>query len=119
MDASDENVKNALTKSIGLNEAINLLMPDEIDLSGFKNTNDIIARFKANLQSTDKCYELEIHREDLWRNGLAFYKSCCGKVDRLTLPLQVRFIKEDGVDCVALKIEFFSKLFQYARDELF
>ena len=71
----------------------------------------------------DTCNDqkLEVEREEIWRSCLAFYKMGLKDTDRLKKNLFVEFIGsgEQGIDCGALKLEFFNLCMEEARLRLF
>ena len=40
-------------------------------------------------------------------------------MEKLTFPLDVTFVGENGIDAVALKAELFTKVFEQVKQELF
>ena len=50
---------------------------------------------------------------------MGFYKTATGSMEKLTFPLDVTFVGENGIDAGALKAELFTKVFEQAKQELF
>ena len=55
----------------------------------------------------------------MWRDALTLYKANIGNLGKLQQPLNVTFAGENGIDDGALKAEFFTKIFEITRKELF
>ena len=65
--------------------------------------------------------KLQVERDDIWRSCLAFYKMGLKDDGRLKKNLFVEFIGsgEHGIDCGALKLEFFNLCMKEVRLRLF
>ena len=50
---------------------------------------------------------------------MGFYKTATGSMEKLTFPLDVTFVGENGIDAAAPKPELFTKVFVQAKQELF
>ena len=50
---------------------------------------------------------------------MGFYKTATGSMEKLTFPLDVTFVGENGIDAGAPKPELFTKVFVQAKQELF
>ena len=118
-NSSKDEVLAALASTPTYQDAVEILMskvdkPDQ-DLSAL----ELIKRFRKN-HSIEGHYTLEIQdRENIWREGLGFYKMAIVKPEYLFKSFHLVYEGELGIDAGALRIEFFTKFFQQARKELF
>ena len=62
---------------------------------------------------------LKIKREDIWRDAVRFYKTSMAKKSNLFQKLVVEFEWEEDIDVGALAVEYFTKLFEIVRRDLF
>ena len=62
---------------------------------------------------------ITVRRENVWRDSLAFYKIAMVEKNKLFRELKVEFAGEDGVDCGALKVEYFRICIEAALNSLF
>ena len=62
---------------------------------------------------------LKIKREDIWRDAVRFYKISMAKKSNLFQKFVVEFEGEGGIDVGALTVEYFTKLFEIVRRDLF
>lgn len=67
---------------------------------------------------SDSSTNITISRERIWRDCLSFYKVSFVDKFRLFRELKVEFLGEDGVDCGALKLEFFQVSLEAAKKSL-
>ena len=104
-----EEVANA---SESTEEAVDILLNKELSVG------DILERFR-NANMRDQQHLLAARRENIWRDCLKFYK--VASVDKKVLfkERNIDFAGEEGVDCGALKIEFFQKCLDEAMEHLF
>ena len=72
----------------------------------------------TNRVDSDHVTNITISRERIWRDCLAFYKVSFVDKSRLFRELKVEFAGEDGVDCGALKLEFFQVSLDAAKKSL-
>ena len=79
---------------------------------------DIVSRYQKRIQ-TGGNYYLKITRDNIYREGLTFYKCALAKKVLLTDNFHVEFKNEDGIDAGAIKVEFFVKFFEAILKELF
>ena len=123
-DSTKEEIADILDRSYDLEEAVSSLLnanSSTVKL-GFSDICDIVSGFQSKytqLQMSRNPSYVKVNRSNLWRDGLHFYKSSMGDLTRLQLEFRVSFENEDGVDCGALRAEFFTKFFEVALKELF
>ena len=80
---------------------------------------DVIQSFtKQNIDSS-KEKKLEINCDNIWRQALGFYKLALAEKSILYRKLRVECVNETSVDVGALSVEYFTKLFEIAKTELF
>ena len=62
---------------------------------------------------------ITVERGKLWRKAEVFYKAAIHNVSLVQKQLVITFVNEPGVDCGALKNEFFQSLLVEINDRLF
>ena len=68
---------------------------------------------------TTKHKLLEIERDEIWREALRFYIIAMADKSIIFNKLVIQFCNEPGVDAGALCVEYFTKLFDVVKKELF
>ena len=74
--------------------------------------------FQVNSYTREE-HVIHIEREHLWKGGLTFYKQCIAQPEKLGKNLVVDFVGEEGVDCGAIRSEFFTALLKEMNRRLF
>ena len=46
---------------------------------------------------------------------IRFYKTATGSMEKLTFPLDITFVGENGIDAGVLKAELFAQVFEQAK----
>ena len=85
----------------------------------FSNIEDVIEGYQGKVHSHCQSVSMLVDRENIWGDGLSFYKTALVDLDKLKNPIRVKFANEMGVDAGALTVEFFTKFFEFAKKELF
>ena len=68
----------------------------------------ILAELKSKVDSNQSIL-ITIRRQNIWKDSLTFYKMAMAEKNNLFRQLKVDFKEEEGVDCGALRVEFFQK----------
>ena len=122
-DCTDERIQETLQISSDLENAVtSILKEGSPPKYGLSEVRQVVEGFKGksiNVMLEERPFFFKVRRSNLWRDGIGFYKSSMGDLKRLKAEFRVSFEGEDGVDCGALRAEFFSKFFEYALKELF
>ncbi len=85
-----------------------------------ENIHSILRKYREEkFQHSNENTLLRVTRSTLWRDALTFYKTNMGDKQKLFQKLFVTFEGEDGIDAGALKIEFFTLVFNEAKKQLF
>ena len=113
-------IDETLLASPNINEAINSLTTiRETESVSLSSHHDIVIDYRENILKINQVCSLEVKRCNIWKDALTFYKANIGNLVKLQQPLNVTFTGENGIDAGALKAEFFTKIFEIARRELF
>eukprot|EP00794_Sanderia_malayensis_P004181 gene4181-4737_t len=68
---------------------------------------DTVMKQMTQSVNWESSVQITVRRESIWRDCLNFYKIAMVDKSRLFKELKVEFQGEDGVDCGALRLEFF------------
>ena len=72
----------------------------------YDSIESLVADFSSR-KDGDKSYTLCIHRDDLWRGALGFYKKALSDKTLLMKDLIIVFKGEEGLDAGAMEVEYF------------
>ncbi len=81
--------------------------------------HDILTLHQEKVMNDYRVCEIEINRDQLWRQAMSFYKNSHHDSSRLKHQLHVEFMGEEGVDAGALRLEFFKCLLKEVDARLF
>lgn len=124
-DSPVQDIDAVLSTSTNLEEAIEVLVSRSADVGDanvgpFETTANVVKRYQEeSFKVDDGRAVIHITRENLWRDALTFYKCNMGDKQKLLRKLSVSFNGEDGIDAGALMVEFFTLLFNCAKENLF
>ena len=112
-------INSAILIANTIEEAVDLIMGSETHQEKEMGLEELLSNMQKN-QSIEGLYNLKIFKRDnLWREGLTFYKLSLADCKMLKKEFRVEFEDELGIDAGAIMIEFFSKMFAHAEKELF
>ena len=119
-------IETASSRARNINDAVDSIINDTFNSNNF-NSNDIsnhTNKITGLLPPGDVVIEyrdqkLYVNRCNLWREVKDLFKTAAGSMEKLTFPLDVTFVRENGIDAGALKAELFTKIFEQAKQELF
>lgn len=122
-----DEVIRVLDVSYDVEEAVTFFLPDNTSSSpkrikeGFSNIKDVISGYQGKFYTTIRRQSLSmlVDRQNIWGDGLGFYKTALVDLVKLECPIRVKFENEVGIDAGALTVEFFTKFFDNAKKELF
>ena len=124
-DSPEQDIDAVLSTSANLEEAIEILVSrstNVIDAHAviFDSTASVVKKYQEEKFNPDVgSAVIHVSRENLWRDALTFYKRNMGDKQKLLSKLCVSFNGEDGIDAGALMVEFFTLLFNCAKENLF
>ena len=110
-DTSDELLRACANQHTHVREAVDAVLNCDTSMSS------IVEEMKKRIDS-DQPITVTVRRENIWRDCLSFYKVAMVEKRRLFRDLKVEFEGEDGVDCGALRLEFFQVGFEEAKKVL-
>ena len=113
-DISANRIKNVLVSAKSWEEAVDILVTNHPE-SGSAVIQSFVDR---NLDAINTKV-LKIKREDIRRDAVRFYKISMAKKSNLFQKFVVEFEGEAGIDVGALTVEYFTKLFEIVRRDLF
>ncbi len=107
-----------LTVSSNWDDPVDLLVDNE-KRTGY-SLDEVLKKYQQELIQADALMQhLVMKREDIWKDGVRFYKMAIAIKEMLKKVLFVEIKDEEGVDGGALNIEFFSKFFEKIGKEMF
>lgn len=119
-EISTARLDTVLQTSTSWGNAIDMLTDIPRTNKDLKNTEDVIHQFQQSVTpDSNVTYFLTVRREHILRDGIRFYKLAAAQKELLFREFLVEFEGEQGVDGGALKMEFFSKLFDQMKHEMF
>lgn len=107
-DSSDELLRACANEHTHIREAVDAVLNYDTSLSS------ILEEMKKRVDC-DQPITFTVRRENMWRDCLSFYKVAMVEKRRLFRDLKIEFEGEDGVDCGALRLEFFQTAFDEAK----
>ena len=113
-DISANRIGNVVVSAKSWEEAVDILVTNHLE-SG----SAVIQSFVDRNLDTINTKVLKIKREDIWRDAVRFYKTSMAKKSNLFQKLVVEFEWEEDIDVGALAVEYFTKLFEIVRRDLF
>ena len=114
-NASETCIKHALRQTNSLDDAVSML----VDGDGLGTVSKVLAAIQEKTVDAGSEYVLKISRDNVWADGMKFYKTALGDISLLKKKFVVKFDNESGIDLGALKNEFFTLMFEKAKKELF
>ena len=112
-------IEETLLASPNINEAINSLTTiRETESASLSSHHDIVIDYRENILKINQDCSLKVNRRNIWKDALTFYMVNIGNLVKLQQPLNVTFAGENDIDALALKAEFFTKIFEITRREL-
>ena len=127
-------IETVLSRAININDAVDSLINDTFDSNNFNSNDisnhtnkitdllspaDVVIEYRGQKLKVGETCSLHVNRCKLWREVIDFYKPATESMDKLTSPLDVTFVGENGIDAGAPKAELFTKFFEQAKQELF
>ena len=113
-DVSADRIKDVLVSARSWEDVVYMLVTNypengSVDIQSFVDRN----------LNTINTKVLKIKREDIWRDAALFYKISIAKKSNLFQKLVAEFEGEEGIDVGAVTVEYFTKLFEIVRRDLF
>ena len=117
-----------------INDAVDSMINDTFNSNNFNSNNmsnhtnkingllspaDVVIEYRDQKFKADQTCFLHVNRCNLWREVMGFYKIAPGSIKKLTFPLDVTFVGENGIDAGALKAKLFTNVFEQAKQGLF
>jgi len=90
-----------------------------LDGDGLGTVSKVLAAIQGKNVDITSEYVLKISRENIWADAMKFYKTALGDLTLLKRKFVVKFNNENGIDLGALRNEFFTLIFDKAKQELF
>ena len=117
-DTPSTRLNAILTVSSNWEDAVDLLVNNEKPTE--YGLDEVLKKYQGEMiESGAPMQHLVVQRDDVWRDGVRFYKMTIANKEMLKRPLVVEFKGEEGVDGGALKVEFFSKFFDAICKRMF
>ena len=110
-DTPDELLRQCANENSDIHGAVDAV------LNGDKSLSEIMDEVKKRIDF-EQPIKITVQRERIWRDCLSFYKVAMVERRQLFRELKIEFKGEDGVDCGALKLEFFQIGFAEAKKVL-
>ena len=133
-DTSRNVTETALSRARNINDAVDSMISDTFTANNFNSNDisnhtnkitgllspvDVMIEYRDQKLRVRQTCSLHVNRCNLWREVTGFYKTATGSMEKLTFPLDVTFVGENGIDAGDLKAELFTKIFEQAKQELF
>ena len=127
-------IETSLSRAKNINDAVDSMINDTFNSNIFKSNDisnhtnkitgllspaDVAIEYRDQKLQVGQTCSLHVNRCNLWREVMGFYKTATGSMEKVTSPLDVTFVGENGIDAGALKAELFTKVFEQTKQELF
>ena len=121
-------IETALSRARNINDAVDSMINDTFNSNNFNSNDisnhtnkitgllsplDVVVEYRDQKLKVGQTCSLHVNRCNLWREVMGFYKTATGSMEKLTFPLDVTFVGENGIDAGDLKAELFAKIFEH------
>eukprot|EP00794_Sanderia_malayensis_P016414 gene16414-18049_t len=119
LDVPIAHIYSVLRVAATWDDAVDLLSEKFETAESVTSEAVLVQRRSQNLAPNAGMKHLVVRRDELWCNGIWFYKMAVAKKGMPMKDFVVTFENDEGVDGGALKREFFSKFLEAAKQEIF